>query len=276
MKDLFKLFVQPGLRSSSLVVSWNADAGKLGPKVTDYLNEKLGGQSFGEIEPVDFFPLGGVAVEDDLIQFPESRFYFCPKNGIVIFKSDPPSSEWYKFLSLILDAAEHYCHTKELYTIGGMISPNAHTTPRTLFGISNSSELKQALSQYNLGEILDYETPPGQRPTLSSFLLWLAKRRNIPGANLWVPIPFYLVAVEDPQAQKKALKFFDERLSLQLDFQNIDEKITKQNEKIAQIRIQSPEVDEYIGKLESNLRLSEEENEALVKVMGEILREKRG
>lgn len=275
MKDLFKLFRQPELPSSSLVVSWNTDAGKLGPKVIDYLNKKLGGQSFGEFEPVDFFPLGGVTIEDDLIQFPESKFYSCSKNDLVIFRSDLPSSEWYKFLNLILDVAEHYCHTKELYTIGGMVSPSVHTTPRMLLGISNSSELKQALNQYNLERILDYETPPGQRPTLSAYLLWLAKRRNIPGVSLWVPIPFYLVAAEDPQAQKKALKFFDERLNLQMDFQDIDEKITKQNEKITQARIYSPEVDEYIRKLESNLRLSEEEDETLVKAIGELLREER-
>jgi len=165
---------------------------------------------------------------------------------------------------------------KDLYTIGGMISLGPHTTPRELTGTFNSLELKKALSHYNLTRGLDYETPPGQRPTLNSFLLWVAKRRNIPGVNLWVPIPFYLVAMDDPKAQKKVLEFFNQRFDLRIDFNDLDEEITRRNEKIAQMRTRFPEIDEYITRLESNLRLSEDENERLVKEIEKFLREKRG
>lgn len=67
MKELFKLSEQPELQSPSLVVGWNVDVAKLGRKVTNYLNRKLEGQGFAEIEPAEFFPLGGVTIEDDLI-----------------------------------------------------------------------------------------------------------------------------------------------------------------------------------------------------------------
>jgi septal ring factor EnvC (AmiA/AmiB activator) len=73
-------------------------------------------------------------------------------------------------------------------------------------------------------------------------------------------------------AQKKLLEFLDQRLGLQIDFQDIDEEIRKQDEKIAQVRDSSPEINEYISKLESNLRLSEKENEKLVKQVEEFLR----
>jgi len=276
MKAAFKFSRPPELQSPSLVVGWNADAGKLGAKVTDYLNRKLGGQSFHEIEPVEFSPLSGVTIEDDLIQFPEAKFYSCPKNDLIIFRGDPPSYEWYKFLSLILDIAQRYRHVKELYTIGGMVSLGAHTTPRELMGTFNSSELKEALSDYNLTRGLDYETPPGQRPTLNALLLWVAKRRNIPGVNLWVPIPFYLATVDDPTAQKSVLEFFNQRFDLQIDFNDIDQEIARRNGKIAQMRTRFPEIDEYIARLERNLRLSEDENERLVKEVEKFLREKGG
>ncbi len=275
MKVPFKFSRQPELRNPSLVIGWSADAGKLGAKVTDYLNRRLGGQSFCEIEPVEFSPLGGVTIEDDLIQFPETKFYSCPKNDLLIFRSAPPSYEWYKFLNLILDIAEHYCHVKELYIIGEMVSLGAHTTPRELWGIFNSPELKKALSHYNLTRNRNYETPPGQRPTLNSFLLWVAKRRNIPGVSLWVPIPFYLIATDDPKAQKRVLEFFNQRFDLRIDLSDLDEEITRRNEKIAQARGRFPEIDEYITRLESNLRLSEDENERLVKEIEKFLGEKR-
>ena len=225
MEALFKLRGQPKLQSPSLIVGWSVDTGNLGAKVTDYLNRKLACQSFAEIEPVGFFPLGGTAVEDDMARFPESKFYYCSRNDLVIFIGDPPSYKWYKFLNLILDIAEHYCPVKELYTIGGMISLGPSTASRELLGTFNSPELKKTLSDYNFYNLtreLDYETPPGQRPTLSSFLLWTAKRRNIPGINLWVPIPYRLVAMDDPKAEKRILEFFNQRFDLQIDLSDLE------------------------------------------------------
>ncbi len=240
----------------------------------EYLIEKLGGKEFGEIEPADFFPLDGVSVENDVAQFPESRFYCCQEKNLVLVKSTPPRSQWYRFLCCILDAAEHYCHTRELYTIGGMVAFGAHTTPRELLATANSPEMKQVLNQYDLARDTNYETPPGQRPTLNSFLLWVAKRKNIVGANLWVPVPFYLIATEDPQACRKVAEFLDRRLGLGLNFRDLDEEVAKQNERIAGLRSRLPEVDSYIQKLESNLRLTPEESEELAREVEESLRKR--
>lgn len=276
MNSPLKFSWQPELQHSSLVVGWSADASKLGAKVTDYLNKKLGGQSFCEIEPVEFFSLGGVTIEDDLVQFPDSKFYSYPGKNLVVFSGPPPGYQWYKFLNLILDVAENYCHVQELHTIGGMISLWAHTAPRELMGIFNSPELKEALSHYKLAMGLDYETPPGQRPTLNSFLLWAAKRRNIPGVNLWVPIPFYLVPVDDPRAQRRVLEFFNQRFDLGIDFSDLDEEIEQQNQIIAEMRHSFPHIDESISMLESHLMPSEEESQRLVIETEKFFREKRG
>lgn len=267
----FNIYGRPKLKSSSLVVGWNEDAGKLGPKVINYLIRKLGAKEFAEIEPQEFFPLGGVAVEDDVAQFPESKFYCCQEKKLVIFISNLPRADWYKFLNSALDVAEH-CHAEELYTVGGMVTLSAHTAPRALLATANSPEMKEVLSQYDLARDMDYETPPGQRPTLSSFLSWLAKRRNLPGASLWVPVPFYLVAAEDPQASRKALEFLDKRLGLGIDLRDLDEEVARQNERIDQVRIRFPEIDSYIRRLENNLSLTQEESERLVKEIQEALR----
>jgi len=265
MNSPLKFSWQPELQHSSLVVGWSADASKLGAKVTDYLNRKLRGQSFCEIEPVDFFPLEGVTIVDDLVQFPECKFFLCPEKNLVVLNGAPPRYQWYKFLNTILDVAENYCHVQELHTIGGMVSLWAHTAPRELMGIFNSPQLKEDLSHYKLATGLDYETPPGQRPTLNSFLLWAAKRRNIPGVNLWVPIPFYLVPVDDPKAQRRVLEFSD-----------LDKEIEQQNQIIAEMRHNLPDVDKSISMLESNLRPSEEESQRLVIETEKFFREKRG
>jgi proteasome assembly chaperone (PAC2) family protein len=268
-----KIYKEPDLRRSSLVLGWSEDGGNLGRKATDYLNWKLRGQEFAEIEPEDFFSLGGVAIKGNLAQFSESKFYACQKRELVVFQSDSPGAEWYKFLNSVLDVAEQHCRVKELYIIGAMVSFSAHTTPRQLLTVVNSAEMKEVLSQYDLDRDMDYQTPPGERPTLNSFLLWIAKGRNIPGVSLWVPIPFYLAAREDAQAQKKALSFLNERLDLKIDFSDLDQEIREQNEKLALVRSRFPQIDDYINRLESNLMLSEEENGELIKKIEDFLRE---
>jgi predicted ATP-grasp superfamily ATP-dependent carboligase len=268
-----KIYKEPELRQSSLVLGWSEDIGNLGLRATGYLNQNLKGQEFAEIEPEDFFTLGGVAIKGNLAQFPESRFYACQKNELVILQSDSPVAEWNKFLNSVLDLAENHCRVKELYIIGAMVSFSAHTTPRELLAVVNSAKVKGILTQYDLARDMDYQTPPGERPTLNSFLLWIAKGRNIPGISLWVPIPFYLAALEDAQAQKKVLSFLNERLDLKIDFSDLDQEIREQNEQLARARSRFSQIDDYIKRLESNLVLSEEENAELIKEIENFVRE---
>ncbi len=268
----FKVYSKKELQNSSLIVGWNEDAANLGANVVDYLNKKLGTEDIGEVEPMDFFPLGGVSVEDDIAQFPESKLYCSYEKNLVILKSNAPRAEWHRFLNSVLDVAEHYCHVKEIYTIGAMVSLSAHTTPRELLSVSNLPGMKNALGQYHLDRGMDYETPPGQRPTLSSFLLWVAKNRGIPAASLWVPIPFYLLATEDVAACRRVVDFFDRRLSLGIDLRDLDDVAARQNEKLAEIRFSFPEVDSRIKNLESNVALSQEDSEKLAKDIEEYLK----
>ena len=266
MTDLFRLSRQPKLRNPSLIVGFSEDTGRLAPKVIDYLNKNIRGESFCEIDLVDFFPLNGVAVENDVAQFPESRLYCGERNDLVIFKGSQPQLERYKFLQTILDVAEHYCGATELYTISGTIAPIAHTTPRSILVVFNRRQFQDKLRGYGL-QNMTWEGPPA----LNSFLLWAAQRRNIPGVSLWPAIPFYLASVDDFKAQKKVLEFLDKRFDLGVDFRQLDEEEAGQNKKIAELRSRSPVIDNYIQRLESNLTLTQEESEKVVKEVEEFL-----
>jgi proteasome assembly chaperone (PAC2) family protein len=101
----------------------------------------------------------------------------------------------------------------------------------------------------------------------------VAKRRGIPAVNIWGEVPFYLVE-DDPRILKYTLWFLDRRFKLSLDLTALDMEIRSQNEKIAALRRQKPEVNKYISLVESNIRLSDEENEKLVREVTEFLRKK--
>lgn len=272
MTGLVKYISKPQFHNPALVVCWESDAGQIGEKVTGHLLREFGGELFCEINPVDFFPLGGVAIEKDEVLFPECAFYKIYGCDLIVFYSAIPRYEWSGFLNSIVDVALETCDAKEIYTIGGMVTLSAHTVPREFWATFNSIEIKESLTAYQLSREMNYETPPGSRPTLNSFLLWTAKQRGLHGANLWVPIPFYLVDNDDPMGQKKVLEFLDHRLDLHLNFARIDTDIMRQDEKLHHLCLEKPDVDVTIKKLENNLRLTEKEHDTLVKEVEEYLR----
>jgi len=266
-KGLFEVYQPPRPGKPALIVSWqNHDVGKLGSKATDFLNEKLGGREIAEIKPPGFFPFGGAVFKDDLLQFPESKFWACDKSDLLVFRSEKPKYECYKFLNAVLDFSEYYCHIRELYTISGTISLSAHTTPRRILAVYNQPEFQTTLQDYGLAD-MTWQGPPA----MSSYLLWVAQRRGIPGVSLWPEIPFYLASREDPAAIKRTLSFLDSRFSLGLDLEEFDLKIGNQNERIARLRSENAEINEYINQLESGLTLNEEEQVKLARAVYELL-----
>lgn len=272
MTELLKYLSKPYFDNPALLVCWESDAGQIGTKVVEELVTELGGYTFCEIDPTDFFAMGGVAIMNDEVLFPECSFYAVNDRDLVIFSSAIPRSEWYKYLNLVVDVAMNTCNAKELYTIGGMVTLAPHTVSRDFWATFNSREIKMSLTNYQLSREMDFETPPGGRPTLNSFLLWIAKQRGLHGANLWMPIPFYLVDSNDPAAQKAILEFLDSRLDLRLNFARLDSEIMRQNERLERLCQEKPAIGRSIKKLESDIRLSDAEHETLVKEVDEYLR----
>ncbi len=266
-KDPFEIYKTAPLQSPPLMVGWQTqDVGKLGSRVIDFLVERLGGQEIGEIEPLGFHPFVGVRFKDDLVQVPQSKFWACEKDNLLLFKSDEPAFEHYHFLNLILDFAEHRYQTKEVYTLNGATSYTPHTLPRRILTVLNQPELKESLSGFGL-EAMTWEGPPA----ISSYLLWVAKRRSISGVSLWSEVPFYLAAREDPQAIKLTLSFLNRRFDFDLNLKRFDREIQEQNEKIAHLREEDAEINKYISMLESGMKLDEEEQLKLVKQVYELL-----
>lgn len=272
-ESTYRLITQPNLQNASLLVGWRDDAAMLGSRVTEYLVEKLGYTAFCEIEPEEFFPFGGVVVENNIASFPESKFYYREDSNLVILISSGPAKEWYKFLNVVLDIAQTICSVNEIITIGGMVSLLLHTSPRPMIGAANTPEMKEVLRTYNLTKDIDYESPPGQRPSINNYLLWMAKQRNLPGASLWVMVPFYLVTTTDPQSYKTVLHFLDEKYGLGIDMSDMDQKIQNHNEIMEATLTQFPDIKEFLQKLEGGISLSDEEHSRLIDIIQEQLAE---
>jgi predicted ATP-grasp superfamily ATP-dependent carboligase len=272
-EPVFRLQGEHRLVKPALIVAWAEDASNLGTRTVDYLIEALGCREFGEILPEGFFPMAGVNVVDDVAQFPKSKFYVSDESNLVLFRSNIPRTGWHGFLDAVLDVAGHDCDVSEIYTLGAMISPAAHTVPRLLISIVNKQEIKADLDPYNVMTGTDYETPPGQKPTLSSYLIWLARQREIRGVNLWVPVPYYLISADDPRACKRLVYFFNTKYNLGVDFTKLDDQIAQQNDRIARLFERSPESEAFVRRLETGDVLDGEESEKLAREMAEALKQ---
>jgi proteasome assembly chaperone (PAC2) family protein len=188
----------------------------------------------------------------------------------LIFQSDEPVFQHHHFLSSVLDFVEYGCRANELYTLNGAVSLVAHTRPRRILAVFNQPAFQKGLSGYGL-EDMTWEGPPA----ISSYLLWIAKGKGLPGVSLWPEIPFYLADREDPQAIKLVLSFLNRRFDLGLDLGGFDREISDQNERIARLRSEDVEIDKWITRLENGLQLDEEEQFKLTRKVYEILGTKK-
>ncbi len=191
------------------------------------------------------------------------------KNNLLLFKSNEPEFGHYKFLNAVLNSAGRHFQVKEIYTLDGTISLVPHTSPRRVLTVCNRPEIKDRLKAHQFEE-MTWEGPPA----ISSYLLWVARKKGISGVSLWPEIPFYLAPREDPQAIKLILSFLDRRFDLGLDLGGFDFEIKDQNEKIAQLRRENAEVNQYLTLLESGHRLDEEEQLKLAQEIYELLGKK--
>jgi proteasome assembly chaperone (PAC2) family protein len=265
-KHHYKINEDYSIQHSTLIICWDQDVGYIGQGICEYIDAELETYQLGQIEPDGFYAMDGVVVNNNLAQFPDNRFTYYPQGNLVIFKGTQPDREWYDFLSTILDVAQNHCGVSQIYTTGGMISVTAHTAPRELITVANSPEMSYDLMKYDpvTRAIEYYETPPGHRPTINAYLLWMAQQRNLDAGCLWIPIPFYLAPGDDPQAIRRILDFLTLKINLNIDFGRINDRITVQNEIIAQLRDKETDIDNAIGALEGNLSISGNESQKLI------------
>lgn len=264
---MVKVKAFPKHASPFLVAGWSPDSGETGWWVVDYLNQRLLTREFAEIEPVGFFSLGGVEIRDNISRFPESKFFSSAEKDLIFFKSNIPATKGYNFLNLVLDVAKSF-NVRGVYTVGGIVSMIAHTEEqRKVLAVFNSPQLKEELAAYDLEMNLNYQGTT----SMNGFLLWAAKNREIPAIGCWVNVPFYLVNRVDPRANKELLNFLNFRFDLGVDLSGLDREIEIQDRRIARIRKKNFKLDEYMGKLEQKIDLSQEEIEGLVEELDKFM-----
>jgi predicted ATP-grasp superfamily ATP-dependent carboligase len=266
--ELFHFTSRPRLERPSLIVGWTKDVGAVSRGVADFLVDASGGHSFCQMRPVDFFPVNGVTVEDDIAQFPQSSFFCDQRSNTVILRSDEPHSHTHEFLSAVLDLAEQYSGAEALYTINGVASMIPHTATRRTFMVANDPGIQRELRRFMPGG-LTWQGPPNT----SAYLLWLAKDRRLPGIGLWVEVPFYLAQYEDSQAIRTAVAWLGKVFGWDYDIEELERRVAEEDETLAELRADDLEIDAKIYTLEQGQTLDRQEQQDLVDAVQGALKE---
>lgn len=265
VNDTYKLFGQQAFENPTMLVGFEDEPGFVSTIPVELVNSRYNGRCFCQIEPVKFFPLSGVTVDNDVARFPVNNFYATSRPDFLTFIGTTPEFDKYKFLNTVLDIAQVQCKISRIIVVNAVVSSLAHTSSRRIYIVSNLPEMKEQISTHGATG-MNWQ---GQ-PSLSTYLLWLARSRQIPAVNLWLQIPFYLSTIADFQAVKTVLTFLSSKFYLDLDYADLDSKIRTQNEKIAALRDEDPDVDQAIASLEAGLSLSDTQQLLLAREVADL------
>jgi len=268
--EMFHFTARPRLEKPSFIIGWARDMGAVSGTVADFLADAPGAASFCQIKPAGFFPIGGVTVEEDVAQFPQSRLFSNERNNVVILRSDEPQSRKHEFLNAVLDLAESYHGAEALYTVNGIASMIPHTAPRRVFMVATDLTLRRELKRF-IPAGLVWQGPPHT----SLYLLWLAKNRRLPGVGLWIEVPFYLAGSEDFQAIKTGVSLLDRIFGWGHDLDNLEQRVAEQEQTLAQLRDEDTEIDSKIRILEQGETLERHEQQELVEAVQGALKGQR-
>jgi predicted ATP-grasp superfamily ATP-dependent carboligase len=268
--EIFRFTSRPRVARPSFIIGWTKDLGAVSGGVAQFLADALEARRFGQIRPARFFPIGGVTIEDDVAQFPQSGLFCNEHSNVVILRSDEPQAHRSEFLNAVLDLAEHYHGAETLYTLNGIAAVIPHTATRRVFMVATDPATQRRLRRFVPGG-LAWRGPAH----LSTYLLWLARNRRLPGIGLWIEVPFYLADSEDFQAIRTGVVLLSRIFGWDYDLADLDHRVAEQEQTLAQLREEDPEIDARIRILEQGEVLERQERRELVEAVQGALKGQR-
>jgi len=272
IKNPLKVYQKPALFHPVLLVGWQTqDVGNVGTGTMNYLQEACQAKEVAEVDPLGFFAFEGAIFKNNLIQIPESKFYECAENNLLLLGSDEPMYEKYNFINTTLNYCRDEYMVSRLFTFNGHPSPVTHHGSRSIFLVFNQLKLGEEFPENEQVEHVSWDGPPA----MSTYLLWVAQKKGISGITLWVEVPFYLSSIEDPAAIKSIFSFLNAHLDLRIDLSRLNQKIERQNRLLQELCDTNPEVAEKMQKLDQEEELEENEQVFLSKTVYEYLQSRK-
>lgn len=215
---------QPQLNQPVLLAAWPG-IGQVALYAATYLRKQLGASEFAQVDAEPYFDLGGVFVEDDIIQpprFPENSFFAWhhPDGGqdLIIFTGEAqPSAQGYRLANLVLDVATGL-GTQSVFTLAAALMSELPDVPRVWAAVSDPGQ-RQNMERYGVALKGDFYIAG-----MNGLLPAAAQERGLEATCLLGETPRFAPHVENPAAALAVLEILVPLLGLPVDLTDLKEE----------------------------------------------------
>lgn len=281
---------RPALRAPHLIAGFAGwpDGGGVSTGVVDFLISYLAAEPIGEISAHDLSiytspalasrPI--VKIQEGLIEalhVPANEVYAWKSGGeapdLVLLQGIEPDWNWQDYVAAVMECVEAL-GVQRVYTIGGYLDYAPHTRIPRISAIATEAALLDTLQTYDI-EPHDYEGPT----SIQTYLLSHCQDVGIEGVGLWAGTPTYIQGTY-PKVTHVVLEFLSQFLQLPLELSWFEEQTAELESTLHEQIDSSPELAEYIKRLEHAYDTAESEPpdvgpDAIVDEIQQFLRRRR-
>lgn len=208
---------RPQLHQPLLLAAWPG-IGQVALMAATYVKERLGADEFAQMDAVPYFDLGGVFVEENIIQpprFPRNSFFAWHHPGggqdLVIFTGEAqPSAQGYQFAHRVLEVATGL-GVQGVFTMAAALVSELPDSPRVWAAVSHPGR-GQELQRCGVELKGDFYIAG-----MNGLLLAVAQERGVEATCLLGETPRFAPHVENPAATLAVLEVLVPLLGLPVD-----------------------------------------------------------
>lgn len=281
---------RPALRAPHLIAGFAGwpDGGGVSTGVVDFLTSYLAAEHIGDISASELSiytspalasrPI--VKIQQGLIEslhFPANEVYAWKSEGeapdLVLLQGIEPDWNWQDYVEAVIHCVETL-GVQRVYTIGGYLDYAPHTRVPRISAITTRETLLNTLQTYDI-EPHEYEGPT----SIQTYLLSHCQEAGIEGVGLWAGTPTYIQGTY-PKATHVVLEFLSQFWQLPLELSWFEEQTAELESTLHEQIDSSPELAEYIKRLEHAYDSAESEPpevgpDAIVDEIQQFLRRRR-
>ncbi len=260
---------QPALRAPHLVAGFAGwpDGGGVSTGVVDFLTSYLAAERIGELSASDLSICTSPALASrpivkiaqgliESLDFPVNELYAWRSEGevpdLVLLQGIEPDLHWQEYVEALMECID-VLGIQRVYTIGGYLDYAPHTRVPRISAMATDAALLETLQPYDV-EPGDYEGPT----SIQAYLLSHCQDAGIEGVGLWAGTPSYIQGVY-PKVTHVMLEFLSQFWQLPLELSSFDEQTAELESTLHEQIDSSPELAEYIKRLEQAYDMAEDE-----------------
>lgn len=281
---------RPALRAPHLVAGFAGwpDGGGVSTGVVDFLISYLAAEPIGDISASDLSIYTSPALASrpivkiqqgfiESLHFPANELYAWKSGGeapdLLLLQGIEPDLNWQEYVEAVMECVAVF-GVQRVYTIGGYLDYAPHTRIPRISAMVTEAALLETLQTYDV-DPADYEGPT----SIQTYLLSHCQEVGIEAIGLWAGTPSYIQGTY-PKVTHVMLEFLSQFWQLPLELKLFEEQMAELESTLLEQIDSSPELAEYIKRLEHAYDTAESEppdgdSDTIIDEIQQFLRRRR-